>query len=56
MTNSATSTLNLVRTLIVRNRANNGGGVFNETGGTVTQNRNLIRLNVPNDCAGTSCT
>jgi hypothetical protein len=52
--NFGTTTLD--RTVVVRNRAASGGGVFNTAPGTVGLRRSFIRANTPNNCAPASCT
>jgi hypothetical protein len=44
-------TTSLDRTVVVRNRAASGGGVFNTAPGTVGLRRSLIRVNTPDNCA-----
>jgi hypothetical protein len=53
-TNGAQARLSLIRTLVVRNTANNAGGV-RVASGTLTPDGSIIRFNIPNDCVGAGC-
>jgi hypothetical protein len=44
-------TTSLDRTVVVRNRAASGGGVFNTVPGTVGLRHSFIGANTPNNCA-----